>query len=124
MDNDFKIILDLATWAFIGGTLVPIVVGVLTKIHLHPGVKAVINLILATVVGLIGTAQVTDGVLSKEAIFTAGIALVTSMATHFGVWKPMEITGSSGIVQQATANFGLGASRAKSTEEIVRTRSR
>lgn len=110
METDFKIVLDLATWGLLGGTAVPILVGVLTKINLHPGAKAVVNLLVATLVGLIGTAQVTDGVLSKEAIFTAGLALITSMATHFGVWKPMQITGSTGFVQTATADFGLGAS--------------
>lgn len=123
-DNGFEIILDLSTWAVIGGTFVPILVGVLTKVNLHGGVKAVVNLVLSCIVGLIATAQTTDGVLSQEAIFAAGLALVTSMAMHFGVWKPMEVTGSSGVVQRATARFGLGGERAKSTEEIVRTRTR
>lgn len=107
-DTSFKIVLDLSTWAMIGGTLVPIVVGLITKANLHGGVKAVINLVLVAVVGLIGTAQVTDGVLTQETLFTAGIALVTSMAMHFGVWKPMAITGADGLVQQTTKRFGIG----------------
>lgn len=102
--------LDLATWAFIGGIAVPIVVGVLTKVHLHPGVKGLVNLVLSAVVGLIATAQATDGVLSQEAVVATGIALLTSVAMHFGIWRPMQVTGSSGVVQEATRNFGIGPS--------------
>lgn len=115
------ITLDLTTWAFLGGTIVPILVGLVTKLNAPSALRGLINLILSAVAGLIAVAITQDGVLDKASIVAGFMALVASVGTYYGVLKPMGITGA---VQRATANFGLGTGRAHSTEEIVRTRTR
>lgn len=106
--NDFAITLDLATWAFLGGTIVPILVGLLTKSSAHPGLKGFLNVVLSAVAGLIATAQVQDGVLTKAAIVAGFMAFVASIGSHYGWLRPAGITGSSGVVQRSTANIGIG----------------
>lgn len=97
--------LDLATWAFIGGTVVPILVGLLTKLRAPSWLKGLVNLVLSAAAGLIATAQVSDGVLTKTAIVAAFLSLVASVGTYYGVLKPVGVTGA---VQRATAQVGLG----------------
>ncbi len=99
------ITLDLATWAFLGGTIVPILVGLLTKLDASSAVKGLVNLVLSAIAGLIATAVVSDGVLTKEAVVAGFMALVASVGTYYGVLKPIGVTGS---VQRATANVGIG----------------
>lgn len=99
------ITLDLATWAFLGGTIVPILVGILTKIDAHPGLKGGINVLLSAVAGLIATAITQDGVLTQEAIVAGFMAFVASIATYYGFLKP---SGVSGSVQSSTAKVGVG----------------
>lgn len=103
--NEFSITLDLATWAFLGGTIVPILVGLLTKLRAPSAVKGTVNLVLSAIAGLIATAQVTDGVLTKEAIVAVFLSLIASTATYHGVLKPVGVTGG---VQKATAQVGIG----------------
>lgn len=98
--------LDLVTWAMLGGVLVPILVGIVSKCAAPASLKSVLNLVLSGIAGLVATAQATDGVLSKEAIVAWLLALTASIATYYGVYKP---TGVSGSVQEATAGFGLGS---------------
>lgn len=100
-----SITLDLATWAFLGGTIVPILVGLLTKARAHPGLKGFLNLVLSGVAGMIATAQVTDGVLSKASIVAGAMAFVASIGTYYGLLKPAGITGA---IQAKSAEVGIG----------------
>jgi len=103
---DTVITLDLTTWAFLGGTIVPILVGLLTKLNAPPALRGLVNLILSAVAGLIAVAVTQDGVLDKASIVAGFMALVASVGTYYGVLKPLGVTGA---VQRATADFGLGA---------------
>src|SRR5688572_20598191 len=113
---DTVITLDLTTWAFLGGTIVPILVGLLTKLNAPPALRGLVNLILSAVAGLVAVAVTQDGVLDKASVVAGFMALVASVGTYYGVLKPMGVTGA---VQRATANFGLGTGRAKTTQETV-----
>lgn len=99
------ITLDLATWAFLGGTIVPILVGLVTKLHASSAVKGLVNLVLSAIAGLVATAIATDGVLTKTAVVAGFMALVASVGTYYGVLKPVGVTGA---VQRSTANVGIG----------------
>ena len=101
------ITLDLAVWSALGGTVVPILVGLVTKLNASSAVKGVVNLVLSTIAGLIATAIAGDGVLTQAAVVAAFLALMTSVATYYGVLKPVGVTGA---VQESTAGFGLGSS--------------
>lgn len=89
------------------GTVLPILVGLVTKLNAASWVKGVSLLFLSAVTGLISTSTTLDGtaVFSKESLILALIAWVTAVATYFGLLKPAEVTA---VVQERTANVGVG----------------
>lgn len=87
------------------GTVLPVVVAVVTARVSHPGVKAVTLLALAAVSSFlsewlvaINTAAVFD---FSQAGLGVLVTFVAAVAAHFGWWKPIAVTGSAGTVQSA-----------------------
>ena len=79
------------------GLLVPIAVGLLTKLSTSSGVKAVLMLILNAVQTLIVQATMADGsaVIDKATFFSWLLATVISVAMYAGVYKPLNVTSST-----------------------------
>lgn len=103
---DSIIMIDALTVSMLIGVVLPIVVGIITKLGAPRGLQSVLLLFLASVLGLIVNATITNGtaVFSVEAILTAGIGWVTAIASHYGLLKP---TGITPKVAEKTADFGL-----------------
>lgn len=78
--------------------LLPLAVGIVTKVSTSSGVKALVLLVSNAVAALVVTATQVDGsaVIEKETFLLWVIGLVISVATHYGVYKP---TGVSNSVQ-------------------------
>lgn len=97
---------DVQTINLIAGTLIPLAVGVITKAKASSGTKALTNALLSAVAGAIAPVAAAQGRLDVK-VFVASIltTFVASAATYYGVWKP---TGVAGVVQQATADVGVG----------------
>jgi hypothetical protein len=92
----------------IGGVLVPILVGLVTKLRASPAFKSVANAVLSAVAGAVGAASAA-GDWSWETFGLAwGSAWAVSIASHYGLWKP---TGATSAVQGATADVGIGPAR-------------
>lgn len=89
--GEHVITIPMTVWAMITGTVIPLVVGLLTKITARPGVKIVTSLVLNAVSGIVGAAVVLDGnaVISTETLVLAGLTLIQSLATYVGIWKPL-----------------------------------
>jgi hypothetical protein len=88
----------------LGGVVVPIVVGILTKAQAPSGLKAIVNAALTALTSVL--ALVVPATFEWKAFFIAwATAWVISVATHFGLYKP---TGVSAAVQSSTATLGLG----------------
>jgi hypothetical protein len=77
--------------------VIPLVVGLLTKISTSSGVKAVLMLVLNAVQTLIVQATMADGtaIIDQSTFIAWALALVVSVATYFGVYKPLNITSST-----------------------------
>jgi chromate transport protein ChrA len=99
--------LDATVAMFISGVLIPILVGLVTKLGAPPALKAILHALLAAIAGLIITATTLDGVavFSRESLVSAFIAWITGVAAYLGFLKPTQI---SPAVNHATANFGIG----------------
>lgn len=93
---------------YASGFLVPLAVGVLTKLHASKGLKAVLNLVLSAIAGGLAVALTSNGDVQLST-WLAGIAqtFVVSIASYYGLWKP---TGVAPAVQQGTATLGIGSS--------------
>lgn len=95
---------DATLIATLCGVLVPILVGVLTKLQAPSGLKAFLNCGLSALGGLVATIVPAD--FQWRSFLTAwATTWVVSIATYAGLWKP---TGIAGAVQGSTQNTGIG----------------
>lgn len=100
---------DPQVLSYILGIAFPILVGVITKAAAAPWVKALTLSVLSTIGGFLSQAITENGHLDGKRVFVSAVTVfVVGVATHFGLWKPAAVTGSTGVVQVKTANFGLG----------------
>ena len=105
---DTIITLDAMVVSLLVGTLLPILVGLVTKLNVSGGVKAVLLLTLSVVQGAVVNATQVDGsaVFSKETLLLAGVGWVTAIASYYGLLKPTNISPK---VNEKTAKFGVGS---------------
>jgi hypothetical protein len=97
--------LDVGTLSFIAGSVIPLLVGLLTKYNAHPGLKGTLNALLSAIGGGIAVAIGAHGTVSLGTwLFTMAQTFALSIATYYGVWKP---TGVAQAVQSSTACIGL-----------------
>lgn len=97
---------DVITLGFIAGTVIPLIVALLTKSSASSSVKAVANLVLTAIgaaVALLiannGTAPWTDVAAAAAAVFLA------SGSSYSHAWKPL---GVSSAIATKTRGFGVG----------------
>lgn len=87
------------------GTVLPILVGIVTTRATHPGTKAILLALLSAVSGLLTEYLAnTSGFNWTAAALTWLATFLVAVATHFGVWKP---TG----VANAIADVGITSRR-------------
>lgn len=103
---DTPIAVDIPLLTFIVGSLIPLVVAVLTKANASSSVKATANVVLSVVGGVVAFLLAHDGEATGIELVTAAIAayLASGVAyTHFH--KP---TGLAPTVAAKTAGVGIG----------------
>lgn len=100
---------DVAALTFVVGTLIPVLVALVTKAHASPGVKAVITALLSAVAGAASLAIAGEGKIDVAHVAVSiGVAWFTAITTHFGLLKPVGVTGAEGAVAQSTRRIGVG----------------
>lgn len=79
------------------GLVIPLAVGLATRYTTSAGFKVLLTMVLNAVQTLIVQATVASGVaiISKETFIAWLMALVVSIATYLGVYKPVNLTSSS-----------------------------
>lgn len=101
--------ITLAAWlvALLGGTVVPILTGLATKLSATPGTKAVVGLLLSTAVTLVAAVVNARGVFVAEELAVLFATTFTAhVTTYYGLWKP--VGGGAAPGAKATAGAGLG----------------
>ena len=90
----------------ITATLLPLLVGIVTKMAAPGALKSILLIIFGTVATAIAVSTGADGiaVISKTTLIESFQTVVTSIAMYYGVFKPTNI---SPAINKATANFGL-----------------
>lgn len=107
--------LDSQTLAVLTGVLIPILVGIVTKLDASSGLKAVLNAFLSAVAGALSTVVANSGQLVwREFVTGVAITWVVSVATYYGLYKP---SGVAGTVAATTAGFGIGSPPTLETDE-------
>jgi hypothetical protein len=96
---------------FLINTGLPIVVALVTSRFADGAVKALVLLALSAATGLLVTilAAVNAGVPVdwSHVLFTTVVGYLIAVVSHFGLWKPVNLTGSNGVVQ-TKAPAGIG----------------
>ena len=104
------VILDLYWVNLVAGTLLPIVVALVTKRVAPSSVKTIILIVLAAIAALLQNIIQLGGEFDvKTTVLNFVLTLFTAIAAHFGVLKPVLVTGSEGAVQKAVPG-GIGPS--------------
>lgn len=104
-------------FSILGGIVIPLLVGVLTKEHAPQWVKSVGLAGLAAVSGAAATAAVGTGTINWQS-YLVNIAetWITAVATYYGLWKP---TGVAPQVASMTKRFGVSGPKPKPVEVLV-----
>lgn len=100
---------DVAALTFVVATLIPVLTALVTKAHASPGVKAVVTALLSAVAGAASVAIAGEGAIDVGHVaISIGVAWITAVSTHFGLLKPVGVTGAEGAVAQSTRRIGIG----------------
>lgn len=95
---------DMTLFALVAGVIIPLLVGLLTKLNAPSGVKAVLNFGLSAAAGLLATTTEIDFEW-QPFLINWGFTWAISIATYYGLWRPTTVSTE---VQEKTADFGIG----------------
>jgi len=97
---------DVTVLNFVAGSLVPLLVAVLSKINASSSLKAALNLGLSILGGVASSLLLTDGETTFLGIATSAITVyLASGVTYQNLWKP---TAVAPAIAEKTSGFGLG----------------
>lgn len=94
---------SMQTIVVLAGFMIPLLVGVLSKLEAPAALKAILNFGLSALSGLLGT--LTQDFVLADFLLAWGTTWAISVASYYGLWKP---TGTAEVVQVKTASVGLG----------------
>lgn len=101
--------ITLSAWvvAFLGGTAVPVLTGLATKLRASPGRKAFIGLALSAVVAVAASVVNGGGVFELDKLIPLFVTtFLMHVSSYYGWWKP--VGGGAAPGAQATAGIGIG----------------
>jgi hypothetical protein len=95
---------DMTIIALATGVIIPLLVGLLTKLNASSAVKAVLNFGLSALAGGLATVSETD-FQWKPFLVNFALTWVVSIATYYGLWSP---SGVSAKVNDIAPEVGIG----------------
>ena len=85
-------------WSLLVGVILPITVGLITKVTTSASTKAVALAFLAAVSGFVSEMLSSGSAFQwSTALITWAATFIVAVAVHFGLWKP---TGTAAAVQR------------------------
>ena len=99
--NPIEVIVDEYWLTLIVGVLLPGVTALVTHRLAHAGVKALVLLFLSVLGGWLTQLQQEGGHFEVwSTIANILLAFATAVIAHYGILKPINLTGSTGIIQR------------------------
>lgn len=102
---DFTAI-QLSAWvvALLGGTISPVLTGLVTKLGASSGTKALMALIITALIAVVDAVVNANGAFNPSALVTLFVVtFVAHASSYWNFWRPV---GVPGVL--ATAEFGVG----------------
>jgi hypothetical protein len=98
---------DLTVLNFIAGSLVPLAVGLVTKLNASSRLKAVVNLLLSVVTGVLTAMIAASGETTLALLASSAVtAYLSSGVSYNNLWKPTQVASA---VQDVAPGVGLGS---------------
>jgi hypothetical protein len=98
-------LLGLEDWHLVIAILIPLVVGLVTKVSASSALKS-ITLIVANAANVLAQQAINDdGLVTNASLRTFVSSVVVSVAMYYGAWKPLEVAPK---VANVTGEHGLG----------------
>lgn len=107
-------ILDAQTVSLLVGVVIPLLVGLLSKLNASSGLKAILNAFLSAIAGALTTVTIVTEATLRDFVIAILSTWVVSVATYYGIWKP---TGVAGTVAVKTSGFGVGSPPVVETDD-------
>jgi hypothetical protein len=80
-------------------TILPLIVALVTNRFASGIVKTGTLIVLSVATGVLSQLAANDGTfVVGHALADTGLALLIAIGAHFGVWKPVGISGSAGVI--------------------------
>lgn len=95
---------DMTLLVLLTGTIVPLLVGLITKLDASAGIKAILNLGLTALGAALATSN-QIGFAWKPFVVNFGVAWAISVGTYYGFYKP---TGTAETVANIAPEVGIG----------------
>lgn len=103
--------LNAGTWQFVNLLIVPILVGLITRAKAPAKVKVFFSLLFSGLSALLASFVVgVDGSasLSSSTATMWIVSFVITLAGHYGIYKPLDITGEDATSKLTLPNRGVG----------------
>lgn len=102
--------MNTLTLTLLVGTVIPLLVAVVTKANASPGVKAFVNVVLTAAAGAATALLASNGGLPWQQVVIAAFATYVASGTSYNhLWKP---TGVAPSIASAFPQLGLGGPKA------------
>ena len=98
---------DTQILILVSSLLIPLLHGAIVKSNADDRSKVALTLAMTGIAGLVAALIEEDGTFTTDLLVTWGTTFVVTITTHYGLYKPLAITGSDGTVQRLTGGRGL-----------------
>ena len=100
--------IDLQVLILVSSILIPVIHGAVTNRFAPDWFKVAATLVLTGLASLLSMVIENQGILSREILITWGEVFIKTIAIHYGLFKPLSVTGSTGLIQRVTKGRGVG----------------
>lgn len=108
--------IDIAAWAALAGLVVTMLTSLVTKSRATSTVKALVNLALAALAGVITTIAANTGDLRvAELVFGFVFTYLTSLGAYFGLTSKTPIDAT---IRSIAPNAGIGSNEATAGDHL------
>lgn len=98
---------DVTLLTFLAGSLIPLLTAVVTKWRASSRLKAIVNLSLSVLAGVVAYLVGVEGETTVLGLLAAATTTyLASGTTYSNLWKP---TGATSVLQQVTQDIGIGS---------------
>lgn len=107
--SPFLVVIPDLWLTFIIGVVLPAIVALVTKRFADSAVKAGVLVFLSVLGGIAAQVQAAGGEFDlAETAVAVLMTFVTAVAVHFGLLKPINVTGENGVIARAVPG-GIGS---------------